>query len=152
MKLNSFFNNKKDTEKDIEIRVLSPDTTTLKSAKYSSNALDTVSLKVPKNTHESQQHAAKMAKKRDIIEHTLSLPEILEKYNVSVLNEEEVVKRLAQYGSNKVNIDIKKRRWYFRLLDCLANLFNVILICAGMANLTLYLIAQEENFANVFLN
>ncbi|KAJ3221568.1 hypothetical protein HK099_003383 [Clydaea vesicula] len=100
---------------------------------------------------------ANYKKKLDIDDHLLTLSEITTKYSVAVnpkqpnlssgLSDEEVNTRKLKYGLNLLTKP-KKKSPFIKFFECLANLFNVILIGSGFMNLILYFWDAERNFAN----
>ncbi|KAJ3383863.1 hypothetical protein HDU92_003912 [Lobulomyces angularis] len=103
---------------------------------------------------------ANYKKKLDIDDHLLTLSEITTKYSVAVnpkqpnlssgLSDEEVNTRKLKYGLNLLTKP-KKKSPFIKFFECLANLFNVILIGSGFMNLILYFWDAERNFANSYI-
>ncbi len=90
----------------------------------------------------------------------MTIQEIQTKYETSVnvdqpsqslgLKEELIVERRKKYGKNEIPPP-RKKPWYKKYLECLINLFNLLLIGAGCGNLFLYFFNSLEYFNNVYI-
>ncbi|KAI9004751.1 hypothetical protein BC832DRAFT_558101 [Gaertneriomyces semiglobifer] len=96
----------------------------------------------------------------DIDDHRLSFRDVSAKYATSVnfknpsksvgLSPEEAVLRRDRYGSNMLTPP-KKTPWYWKFLQCLASVFNVLLVAAGIGYLITYAINPMDYFENVYI-
>ncbi|KAJ1532413.1 hypothetical protein HK405_001187, partial [Cladochytrium tenue] len=93
-----------------------------------------------------------------MVEHMLNFEELKAKLSTSFnpdkpmesggLTQAEAEKRLAENGPNSLTPP-KKRHPFLKFLDILCNLFNVMLIAAGIASYILVAINYAANFQNV---
>ena len=93
------------------------------------------------------------------MDHKLSISEMSSKFDTKVdlkapstsfgLSKESCKAKLDEFGPNKSKkvVDIP---WYFKFLECLTKLFNLLLIFAGIVFLIFYFVNPLENFQNVF--
>jgi sodium/potassium-transporting ATPase subunit alpha len=96
--------------------------------------------------------------KVDITEHLLSIEELEAKYNVKInrtkaaespgLSHEEATKRLQEYGLNQLTPP-KKKHPIMIFIQHLFNLFNLMLLVAGVAAYIIFAGDPKENFKNV---
>jgi magnesium-transporting ATPase (P-type) len=92
------------------------------------------------------------------VEHLMQLDDIVLKYETQVnsevpthsqgLSDKQVTSRTNEYGENKLK-PLKRTAWYLKLIECITGVFNVLLIVAGLATLSLYWFNPIEYFNNV---
>ncbi|KAJ1546480.1 hypothetical protein HK405_007066, partial [Cladochytrium tenue] len=95
-----------------------------------------------------------------MVEHMLNFEELKAKLSTTFnpdkpmesggLTQAEAEKRLAENGPNSLTPP-KKRHPFLKFLDILCNLFNVMLIAAGIASYILVAINYAANFQNTYL-
>ncbi|TPX32086.1 hypothetical protein SmJEL517_g04751 [Synchytrium microbalum] len=98
--------------------------------------------------------------KFDIDEHLLPFDELLTKLDTSAdqktptksfgLTLAEVTSRQTLHGKNAITPP-KPRPIYLKFVECLANLFNLILIIAGIGHIILYLVDPFDNESNSYI-
>ncbi|KAJ3091009.1 hypothetical protein HK102_001963 [Quaeritorhiza haematococci] len=113
-----------------------------------------------KKTQEDKTQAKIREHAFDFDEHLLPLSEICARYETQAkptkplesqgLTAEQVQARTAKHGKNTL-APPKRKPWYLRFLECLANLFNILLMAAGSGNLILYWIDSTANFSNSYI-
>ncbi|KAI9360063.1 P-type cation-transporting ATPase [Zopfochytrium polystomum] len=99
-------------------------------------------------------------KKLDIDEHLMTLEEVCQRHSVSVdakkpassegLSPAVASDRLAIHGPN-VLTPPKKKHWIVRFLECLLNLFNILLLLAGFGTYVLFIMDPLNNFQNSYI-
>ncbi|KAJ3343104.1 hypothetical protein HDU83_005809 [Entophlyctis luteolus] len=98
--------------------------------------------------------AKKTDKKLDIDEHTLSINQVGERHKTSLahekattskgLDDEEAARRLAQNGPNILSPP-KKKSPLLLYIECLLNIFNILLVFCGVAEFVVYGIDPVDN-------
>ncbi|KAI8908167.1 hypothetical protein DFJ77DRAFT_433964 [Powellomyces hirtus] len=98
--------------------------------------------------------------KTDVIEHRLSIKNVVAQFTTAIdpknplksagLSAEEASARLAKHGPN-VLTPPQRTPWYWRFVQCLGNLFNVLLGCAGIGYFVTYLINSVDYFENLYI-
>ncbi|KAJ3113569.1 hypothetical protein HDU96_003267 [Phlyctochytrium bullatum] len=96
----------------------------------------------------------------NIVEHLLSIPEVAAKFNVQVdeakpsgsqgLSAAEAAKRLEENGPNMLTPP-KKKHPFFKFMECLLGVFNLMLIASGVAAYITLAIDYKNNFSNTYL-
>ncbi|KAI8806824.1 hypothetical protein BJ742DRAFT_758376 [Cladochytrium replicatum] len=77
----------------------------------------------------------------------------LKKGCVGALSSEPRIGGLAPgkpFGKNELSPP-KRKPWYFVWLESFVNLFNILLIAAGIGHITVYFFNEDENFANGYI-
>ncbi|KAK9768328.1 hypothetical protein K7432_001126 [Basidiobolus ranarum] len=102
----------------------------------------------------------KEGKSVDITEHLMSVEEVCQKYQTSVnitkpgdsqgFTSEQAAKGLLEHGPN-ILTPPKKKSPLFLYFECLAGLFNVLLVIAGILQYVLLAIDPVNNQANIYL-
>ena len=88
----------------------------------------------------------------------MGLVEISERFGTSIdmkkpnlsfgLSNENAKAKLAEYGENKMKKKVQIP-WYYQLLECFTNLFNLLLVFAAIIYFIFYSINPFDNFQNV---
>ncbi|KAK3804662.1 MAG: hypothetical protein J3R72DRAFT_508961 [Linnemannia gamsii] len=108
----------------------------------------------------NKETAAKKDKALDITEHLLSVEEIAGRHGVSIdavkasnsrgLDSQVAAQRLAENGPNILSPP-KQVSPFVKFLHCLASLFNLLLILAGILTYILVAVDPEANRINIYL-
>jgi sodium/potassium-transporting ATPase subunit alpha len=109
-----------------------------------------------KNRHKREKEEEK--KHVNIDEHLMPHMEVAERYKTRInletpaeslgLTSQQAEQFLQEYGLNQLTPP-KKRHPFFKYLDCLSSLFNLLLILAGILEYILLGINYKDNFQNV---
>ncbi|KAI8923004.1 hypothetical protein BC831DRAFT_473406 [Entophlyctis helioformis] len=109
---------------------------------------------------QTSKRIPRLRKPIDIDEHLMSIHDICKRYNTSVnplqpsrstgLPAGEATERLARHGPN-VMTPPRRKHWIVKFAECLGNLFNVLLIAAGLAQWALYFVDPAANFGNTYV-
>jgi sodium/potassium-transporting ATPase subunit alpha len=93
-------------------------------------------------------------------EHTLAFDKLCEKLQIKVdaklphlstgLSTAQVAERKEVFGENKF-LSKKKSALHVLMIECLTNLFNVLLYASGLMYLVIYSIQPESNFESVWI-
>ncbi|KAI9297033.1 hypothetical protein K502DRAFT_323467 [Neoconidiobolus thromboides FSU 785] len=99
-------------------------------------------------------------KQIDIVEHLLSVEEVIKRYETSIninkpaeshgLGEEQIKKGREVYGPNLLS-PAKRKHPFVRFLECLGNLFNVLMILAGLMTFIIFAIDPANNFSSSYV-
>ncbi|KAI9293754.1 hypothetical protein K502DRAFT_293275 [Neoconidiobolus thromboides FSU 785] len=102
----------------------------------------------------------KEAKQVEILEHLLPLEDVCKKFETSVnpskpaesqgLSLEKIEKAKEIYGPNTLS-PAKRKHPIVRFLECLLNLFNVLLILAGLMTFIIFAIDPINNFSSSYV-
>ncbi|KAJ3005454.1 hypothetical protein HKX48_000679 [Thoreauomyces humboldtii] len=98
--------------------------------------------------------------KTDVVEHRLTFASLVERFATSVdlrnplrsqgLTATEATVRLGKHGPN-VLTPPQRTPWYWRFVQCLGNLFNVLLAAAGVGYFVTYAINPVDYFENAYI-
>jgi sodium/potassium-transporting ATPase subunit alpha len=111
-----------------------------------------------KEKKRSKKEEDKESKHVDVDEHLMSAEDVAQRYNTSIdiekppashgLSAADNEQLIEKHGRN-VLTPPKKRHPILKYLDCLKNLFNLLLIVAGILEYILLAIDYKDNFQNV---
>ncbi|KAJ3106061.1 hypothetical protein HDU97_007064 [Phlyctochytrium planicorne] len=99
-------------------------------------------------------------KSLDIQEHLMTLQQVTQKHETEVdstrpasslgLRAGVATERLLEYGPNVIQPP-KKKHWILVFLECLLNLFNILLILAAIGTEALFFMDEVNNFQNSYI-
>ncbi|KAI9297875.1 calcium ATPase [Neoconidiobolus thromboides FSU 785] len=99
-------------------------------------------------------------KQVEIVEHLLPLDEVCKKFETNVnqgkpadsqgLTPEKIQKAKEVYGPNTLS-PAKRKHPIVRFLECLGNLFNVLLVLAGIMTFVIFGIDTVDNFSSSYI-
>ncbi|RKO83926.1 hypothetical protein BDK51DRAFT_49561, partial [Blyttiomyces helicus] len=120
---------------------------------------DNIQASAPLNAGPQRRAKAK-AKKIEIDEHLLTLTDLATRHHTTIdprkpsasngLRPGEATERAAVHGPN-ILTPPKRKHWTLIFLECLGNLFNVLLIIAGGGTYILFFMDEVNNFANSYI-
>ncbi|ORY01095.1 P-type cation exchange, alpha subunit of ATPase [Basidiobolus meristosporus CBS 931.73] len=124
------------------------------------NPVPAASPQKPESPPPTSEKATSKSKNVDITEHLMTIDEVSQKYSTLVnttkpadstgISQAQAAKGLVEYGPN-VLTPPKTKHPIILYLECVAGLFNLLLILAGILQYVLLAIDPVENQANIYL-